>query len=124
MLNVDAARVFKTLLFCLDGMPGNLGVAIVPVSSQMNLKTAAAALGAKKAAMADVQIAEKITGYLVGGISPIGQKKPLPTLIDSSAGQFATILVSAGRRGLEIELTPADLLEICSAKKVDSLVMY
>ena len=124
MLEIDAERVFKTLLVCLDGRPKSLGVAIVPVTAQLNLKAAATALGAKKAAMADVQIVQSTTGYLVGGISPIGQKKSLPTLIDSSVAEFGTILVSAGRRGLEIELSPEDLLEICSAKAINALAMY
>ena len=106
MLDLDKNRVFKTLVVSVDEQ---LAVAIVPVSSKLNLKLFAKAMGAKKAEMAEVSKVEKTTGYILGGVSPIGQKKRLKTFIDSSAKDFETIFVSAGRRGLEIEISPDDL---------------
>jgi Cys-tRNA(Pro)/Cys-tRNA(Cys) deacylase len=103
-LGLDPARVFKTLVADVDGA---LTVAIVPVAAQLDLK----ALG-KRVALADTKLAERTTGYVAGGISPLGQRKRLPTVLDDSALGFATIHVSAGRRGLEIELAPADLLAL------------
>jgi len=103
-LGVDPARVFKTLVADVDG---TLTVAIVPVEAQLDPK----ALG-KRVTMADPRLAERTTGYVAGGISPLGQRKTLPTVIDESAFGFETIHVSAGRRGLEIELSPADLLTL------------
>lgn len=103
-LAVDPARVFKTLVADVDG---TLTVAIVPVGAQLDLR----ALG-KRASLADTRHAERTTGYVAGGISPLGQRRRLPTLLDESALAFETICVSAGRRGLEIELAPADLLAL------------
>ena len=114
-LGVDETRVFKTLLVSLQGGTAPLAVGIVPVESQLDLKAFAAVAGAKKASMADSKQAERVTGYVVGGISPLGQKKSLPTIIDSSATEFDTVYVSAGRRGLEIELAPNDLQALCTA---------
>lgn len=103
---VEPARIFKTLL--LDTGRG-LGVGIVPVSGSLDLKAIASALGVKKVTMAEPAAAERSSGYVVGGISPIGQRKSLPTVIDDSATMFETVFVSGGRRGFEIELAPADL---------------
>lgn len=113
-LGLDEARVFKTLVVELDN--GNLAVGIIPVSAMLSMKLMAKAAGAKKAAMADKAAVERATGYVLGGVSPLGQKKRLPTFIDSSATDFPTIFVSAGRRGLDIELKPADLAGLTSAK--------
>lgn len=108
-LGIEPARVFKTLLVEADG---RLGVGIVPVDRQLDLKAVAAALGAKKAVMADPAVAERVTGYVVGGISPLGQKRALPTVLDGGATAYPTILVSGGRRGLDVELSPTDLLAL------------
>ncbi|MET1219357.1 MAG: Cys-tRNA(Pro) deacylase [Glaciecola sp.] len=109
-LNLPAERVFKTLVVALSDQ--RLAVAIIPVAKQLSMKHMAIACGSKKAEMADAQRVEKTTGYVLGGVSPLGQKKRLPTVIDSSAQQYPTIYVSAGRRGLEIELSPEDLLKV------------
>jgi len=111
-LGVPPARVFKTLL--VQG-EGGLAVGIVPVDRQLDLKAVAAALGAKKVAMADPAAAERSTGYVVGGISPIGQKRALPTVLDDSALAHTTVLVSGGRRGLDLELAPTDLVAVTRA---------
>ena len=112
-LGVDAGRVFKTLVAALSD--GRHAVAIVPVATTLDLKALAAALGAKQAAMAEPATAQRLTGYVLGGISPLGQKRVLPTVLDATAEPFATIFVSAGRRGLEIELQPADLVAMTDA---------
>ncbi|MBG0756803.1 Cys-tRNA(Pro) deacylase [Vibrio cidicii] len=119
VLGQDPKKVFKTLLFCLNGEAKNLAVAIIPVDQKLNLKLAAKAANAKKADMADPEIAQKITGYVVGGISPLGQKKALPTFLHSSAEPQNTICVSAGKRGLEIELAPQDLLALTRGQFVE-----
>ncbi|WP_038173039.1 Cys-tRNA(Pro) deacylase [Vibrio pacinii] len=119
VLGQDPAKVFKTLLFSLNGEAKNLAVAIIPVDQKLNLKLAAKAAQAKKAEMADADIAQKITGYVVGGISPLGQKKALPTFIHQSALTQGTICVSAGKRGLEIELAPQDLAALTRAQFVE-----
>lgn len=116
-LGVPPQRVFKTLLISIAGTGGaRLAVAIIPVCRQLDLKAAAAAVGAKKAVMAPVADAERSTGYLVGGISPLGQKRALRTLLDDSALHWPTLFVSGGRRGLEIELAPGDLQRLCRAE--------
>jgi Cys-tRNA(Pro)/Cys-tRNA(Cys) deacylase len=109
-LGVSPSRVCKTLIAELDD--GTLAVGIVPVATSLNLKSLASALGARRAEMADVKKAERATGYVAGGISPIGQKKLLATVVDESAMSHVTIYVSAGRRGLEIELAPQDLVRL------------
>ncbi|MEM9535331.1 MAG: YbaK/EbsC family protein [Cyanobacteria bacterium P01_E01_bin.45] len=112
-LGVEPKRVFKTLLVLVDGK--TLGVAIIPAPAMLNLKAAAAALGGKKAAMAEPKVAEKATGYVVGGISPLGQKKRLKMTIDRTVQSYDRVIVSAGRRRLMMELASADLLELTGA---------
>lgn len=112
-LGVAAEQVFKTLVVKLDGK--QLAVGIVSVNSQLGLKQVAKAAGAKKALMAEPPEVERATGYVLGGVSPLGQKKRLATFIDHSAETFTSIYVSAGRRGLEIELAPKDLATLCQA---------
>lgn len=113
-LGVPAELVFKTLVVCLDDR--ELAVAVVPVSAMLNMKLFARAAGAKKCAMAATPDVERATGYVLGGVSPLGQKKRLRTIIDSSAAPLAAMHVSAGRRGLEIELKPADLRQLTGAQ--------
>jgi len=115
-LGFDPAQVFKTLIVDVDAIAT---VAIVPVSAHLSLKSLARACAGKKAVMADPVVAARLTGYVVGGISPIGQKKKLRTVLDETAGLFDTILVSGGHRGLDIELAPDALLEACDAHYAD-----
>jgi Cys-tRNA(Pro)/Cys-tRNA(Cys) deacylase len=112
-LGVEPGRVFKTLVASVDG---KLVVAVVPVTGELSLKALAAAVGAKTAEMAEAATAERATGYVVGGISPIGQKRHLPTLVDVSAARWGTIFVSGGRRGLELELVPSDLVRLTNGR--------
>ncbi|MFJ3986132.1 Cys-tRNA(Pro) deacylase [Streptomyces fungicidicus] len=111
-MGVSPERVFKTLVADVDGA---LTVAVVPVAGQLDLKALAAAAGGKRAAMADPALAERTTGYVRGGISPLGQRKRLPTVLDESATGHDTICVSAGRRGLEVELSPQALTTLTKA---------
>jgi Cys-tRNA(Pro)/Cys-tRNA(Cys) deacylase len=113
-LGVAEARVFKTLVVDLDGE--GMAVAIVPVSSMLSMKRMAKVLGAKKVSMATRVNVERSTGYVLGGVSPLGQKKRLRTVLDSSAMDHSTIYVSAGRRGLEIELSPGDLVALVNGE--------
>lgn len=115
-LSLDSQRVFKTLVIQLDN--GNLVVAILPVAEKLSMKLCAKESRAKKAVMADQALVERTTGYIAGGISPLGQKKQLKTLLHNSALGFETIYVSAGRRGLEIELSAEDLLTLSHGKAV------
>lgn len=115
-LGVDPDRVFKTLMVDVDG---ELCVGVVPVSGSLDLKAMAAALGGKKAQMADKAAAQRATGYVLGGISPVGQKKAHRTVLDETAELHATVLVSGGRRGLDIELSPADLQQVTGAVLAD-----
>jgi Cys-tRNA(Pro)/Cys-tRNA(Cys) deacylase len=113
-IGVSQERVFKTLVVNLDNK--ELVVGIIPVSSMLSMKLLAKAMGAKKATMADKFDVERSTGYVLGGVSPLGQKKRLNTIIDSSANNYSTIYVSAGRRGLEIELSPVDLAKLTNGE--------
>lgn len=115
-LGLDPDRVFKTLLAEADG---RLVVGIVPVTGMLDLKSLAAAVGAKRAQMAEPAVAERKTGYVVGGISPLGQKVALPTVLDETASLWDTVFVSGGRRGFDIELAPADLLRLTGGQLAD-----
>ena len=112
-LGLDGSRVFKTLV---TNAGGQLVVAVVPIEALLDLKALAAAVGAKSAEMADPTAAERATGYVVGGISPVGQKRRLPTVVDETASTWDTVFVSGGRRGLEIELAPDDLLAVTEGR--------
>nr|WP_320193868.1 Cys-tRNA(Pro) deacylase [uncultured Desulfobacter sp.] len=113
-LGVSPDQLFKTLVVSMNGK--ELGVAVLPVSCQLNLKMFAKSMGVKKAAMADKKLVEKTTGYILGGVSPIGQKKKLPTVVHDTAKDYKTIFVSAGKRGLDIELTAGDLVKLTKGK--------
>ena len=111
-LGVPYEQIFKTLVVEVEG---GLAVAVVPVAGKLDLKAFAAALKGKRAVMADAAKVERVTGYVVGGISPLGQRKALPTVVDDSVFDFETIYFSAGRRGLQIETAPANLVELTKA---------
>jgi Cys-tRNA(Pro)/Cys-tRNA(Cys) deacylase len=111
-LGVDESRLFKTLIAAVDG---KLACAVVPVSRRLDLKAFAAAVGGKRAEMADPAAAARATGYVVGGISPLGQKSRLRVVVDESALAFSTVFASAGKRGLQMELSPADLIRLADA---------
>jgi Cys-tRNA(Pro)/Cys-tRNA(Cys) deacylase len=113
---VDPGQVFKTLVIAL---PKGLGVAVLPVGTKLSLKTAAAALGVAKVTMADRAAAERSTGYVIGGISPLGQRKPLPTVIDASALRWDRVLCSAGKRGWDVAVHPQDLIGLTNAVTAD-----
>lgn len=112
VLGLDPHRVFKTLMTDVDG---RLVVAIVPVSGSLDLKALAAVVGGRKAMLADPQVAERKTGYVIGGISPVGQKITHPTVLDETAALYDTVFVSGGRRGFDIELAPGDLRSVTGA---------
>lgn len=112
-LGVDPLRLFKTLVAEVDG---KLAVAVVPVARSLDLKALAEALGGKRAAMADAAEAERATGYVTGGISPLGQRRRLPAVVDAAALEWESVFVSAGRRGLQISLAPAELVRLCGAR--------
>jgi Cys-tRNA(Pro)/Cys-tRNA(Cys) deacylase len=115
-LGLPPGQVFKTLIASVDG---RLTVAVVPVAAQLNLKALADAAGGKRAEMADKNAAERATGYVIGGISPVGQRQRLPVVVDSSALRWPVVYCSAGQRGLEVELAPADLIRVTNAKVAD-----
>lgn len=115
-LHISSAQVFKTLVVSCDGDENLLAVSVVPVTHQLNLKMLAKVLNVKKVKMADAKRVEASTGYVLGGVSPIGQKKTLKTVIDNSAENFSTIFVSGGKRGLEIELSSSNLAKLTRAK--------
>lgn len=118
-LGQNPEQVFKTLLAVIDGDERSPVVAIIPVANQLDLKKIASQFKGRKAKMADPAVAERVTGYIVGGISPIGQKKRLKTCLDQTANNFKTIFVSAGKRGLQLELKPDDLISTTSASVAD-----
>jgi Cys-tRNA(Pro)/Cys-tRNA(Cys) deacylase len=113
LLGVDPERIFKTLIADVEGA---LVCAVVPVAGKLDLKALAAAVGAKRASMAEPAAAARATGYVVGGISPLGQRSRLKVVVDASADGFDTVFVSAGKRGLQVELAPADLIRAASAQ--------
>lgn len=115
-LGVDPARIFKTLIVSIDDA---LACAVVPVAGRLDVKALAAALGGKRGELADPKAAARATGYVVGGISPLGQRSTLRTVVDASAAGFDTVFVSAGKRGLQLELAPADLVRLTDAVLAD-----
>lgn len=116
---LQGAQIFKTLVLAVDPAGGGLAVAVLPVPERLSLKAAAGALGVARAAMADTAAAQRATGYVLGGISPLGQRRALPTVVDASALRWERVLCSAGRRGLEISLAPADLIALTGAVTAD-----
>jgi Cys-tRNA(Pro)/Cys-tRNA(Cys) deacylase len=118
-LGIDPSRIFKTLIAAVDGKPA---CAVVPVATRLDLKAFAAALGGKRAELADPAVAARITGYVVGGISPIGQKTRLRVVVDETAQLFDTVYVSAGKRGLQVELAAEDLASVAGAVVADIAV--
>jgi Cys-tRNA(Pro)/Cys-tRNA(Cys) deacylase len=112
-LGLDPARIFKTLVAEADG---RLVAAVVPVAGELDLRALAAAIGARRAVLAEPAAAERATGYVVGGISPLGGRRALPTVVDATALEHATVFVSAGRRGLQLELAPGDLVALAGAQ--------
>lgn len=118
-LGVGTERVFKTLVTVLAPGPGPAVVAVVPVGARLDLRALAAALGAKRASLAEPAVAERLTGYVLGGISPFGQRRALPTVVDRSAAAVPTVFVSGGRRGLELEVAPDDLVAVTAASWAD-----
>jgi Cys-tRNA(Pro)/Cys-tRNA(Cys) deacylase len=118
-LGVDPLRIFKTLVVDVGATKPELAVGVVPVAGQLSLKHFAAAIGAKKAAMADKVLVARSTGYVLGGVSPIGQRTPLPTVIDETAQLWDTIYVSAGKRGLQVEVSADDLATVTGARFAD-----
>lgn len=113
---IDSGQIFKTLII---SVPGGLAVAIVPATARLSLKAAAAALGVAKTAMAEAAVAERTTGYVLGAVSPFGQRKPLPTVVDSSALAWDRVFCSAGRRGWEVAVAPQDLIRLTGAVTAD-----
>ncbi len=111
-LGVDPARIFKTLVASVDG---RLVVGVVPVSGELDLKALAAAAGGRRAELVEPEAAQRATGSVVGGISPLGHRRPLPVYVDAGVTSFATVFVSGGRRGLQVELAPADLVRLAGA---------
>jgi Cys-tRNA(Pro)/Cys-tRNA(Cys) deacylase len=116
---VDPHRIFKTLIAAADG---KLVCAVVPVATKLNLKALAALLGAKRAELAEPARAQRATGYVLGGISPLGHKTSLPVVVDLSCAEHDTMFVSAGKRGLQVELSPADLIELTGAELAEIAV--
>lgn len=111
-LGIDPRQIFKTLIASVDG---TLTCAVVPVAARLNLKALAAAVGGRRAELAEPAKAQRATGYVLGGISPLGHRSPLRVVLDDSVGDFETVFVSAGQRGLQVELSPLDLLEVAGA---------
>jgi Cys-tRNA(Pro)/Cys-tRNA(Cys) deacylase len=118
-LGIDPLQMFKTLVINIGQTRDELAVALVPVAGQLGLKQFAAAINAKRAGLADPALVTRVTGYVLGGVSPLGQKVALPTVIDETAQLWETIFISAGRRGSDLELTPGDLARLTKASFAD-----
>jgi Cys-tRNA(Pro)/Cys-tRNA(Cys) deacylase len=112
-LGVDPARMFKTLIGSADRAPV---CALVPVDRRLDVKALAVAVGAKRAGLAAPAVATRVSGYVLGGVSPLGLRTPLPVFVDESAARYETVYISAGRRGLQVELAPADLITLCGGR--------